>query len=142
MTGVNCMTDMKSIKNQTKNLKNRLTDLINGGDTIDLSSIIKEIQRVRKSGQKPEQTIGDKDLFAYECELCLQKIKEGELTQCPFCGRWVCRKDCFSKEEGACVSCASVIRLKRESINNIKELVRSIDGKHEEKDEGGEGEHV
>jgi len=142
MTGVKSMTDMKSIKNQTKNLKNRLTDLINGGDSIDLSSIIKDIQRVRRSGQKPEQTIGDKDLFAFECELCLLKIKEGELTQCPFCGRWVCRRDCFSKDEGACQSCASVIRLKRESINNIKELVRSIDEKHEGKDVGGGGENV
>lgn len=129
MSEVRSMTDIGTLKMQTRNIKNRLTDMRRGGDTVDLSSVIREIQRVRKSGERPLQTIGEKDLFAYECELCLLKIREGELTQCPFCGRWVCKKDCYSKEEGSCISCASAIRLKRESIVHIKEMVGSIDGK-------------
>ena len=115
-----------NIRSHTKEIKDRLKNIGRDDSVIDLSSVIRDIPRVRRSGQKPDQTIGDIDLFSYECELCLLKVKEGDLTQCPYCGRWICKKDCYSTGEGSCVSCESVIRLKRESIIHIKDLMNSM----------------
>ncbi|MDG6225419.1 MAG: hypothetical protein QCI82_07890 [Candidatus Thermoplasmatota archaeon] len=114
---------MKRIKEHTKDVKDRINRIKRGGDHIDLSRVISEIKRVRPSGDRPKETIGETDMFVFECDLCLMKIKEGELTQCPYCGRWVCLKRCYSKDESSCISCESMIRLKRESIQHIKEIL-------------------
>ena len=84
---------------------------------------VKEIiEPVRKQGDPPEEDIQSMD--GYVCDLCLAPIKRSELIQCPFCGRWVCRTQCYSKDELCCVSCAGVIRLMRESVV-LGELVTS-----------------
>lgn len=123
---------MKRIKDHTKDVKDRINRMKCGSGQIDLSKVISEIKRVRTSGERPRETIGDTDFFVFECDLCLIKIKEGELTQCPYCGRWVCLKQCYSTDEAACISCESMIRLKRESIQHIKDILRISD--HSETD--------
>ena len=72
------------------------------------------IQPIRRQGDPPEEDIEAMD--GYICDLCLARIKRSELIQCPFCGRWVCRSQCYAREDLCCVSCAGVIRLMRESI--------------------------
>ncbi len=140
------MTDMKTIKEQTKEVKDRLSKMKRSSDQIDLSRVITEIKRVRRSGERPRETIGDTDLFVFECELCLRKIKEGELTQCAYCGRWVCLKQCYSTVDAACISCESMIRLKRESVEHIKEIlkltdIRPTDDGHTDDRKGEEKDH-
>jgi hypothetical protein len=81
----------------------------------DLFSKVKDsIKPVRKQGDPPEE---DLELMeGYICDLCLVSIKRKEISQCPFCGRWVCKEGCYSDDELCCISCAGVIKLMRESI--------------------------
>jgi len=72
------------------------------------------IKPVRKQGDPPEEDIETMD--GYVCDLCLDVVKKARILQCPFCGRWVCRDQCYSSEEMCCISCGGVIRLMRESI--------------------------
>lgn len=76
-------------------------------------SVISSIPRVRKAGEQPQESLSSFDVF--ECDLCKGYVGRKELIQCPYCGRWVCRQDCWEKDEMACMSCASVIRLGRET---------------------------
>ena len=75
--------------------------------------VMKSIDKVRKPGEKPED-----DLFSmdkYVCDLC-QGVREREkITQCGFCGRWVCKDSCWNSELKACESCSGVIMLAKES---------------------------
>ncbi|MGA1820866.1 MAG: hypothetical protein ACMUHU_07660 [Thermoplasmatota archaeon] len=81
----------------------------------DLFSKVRgSIKQVRKQGDPPEEDLENMDGFV--CDLCLVSIKRAEISQCPFCGRWVCRGNCYSEEELCCRSCAGVIRLMRESV--------------------------
>ena len=81
----------------------------------DLFSKVKDtIKPVRKQGDPPEDDIESMD--GYVCDLCLVSIKKSEISQCPFCGRWVCRSGCYSDEDLCCNSCAGVIKLMRESV--------------------------
>lgn len=132
---------MKIIREQTREVRNRLNRMRRGNDQINLSKVMTEIKRVRPSGDRPRETIGDTDLFVFECDLCLMKIKEGELTQCAYCGRWICRKQCYSTDEAACISCESIIRLKRESVEHIKEILMISENKPSDDNKGEEQDH-
>ncbi|MGA1792835.1 MAG: hypothetical protein ACMUHM_02690 [Thermoplasmatota archaeon] len=82
---------------------------------LDLFSKVRgSIKQVRKQGDPPEEDLEEMDGFV--CDLCLVSIKRAELSQCPFCGRWICRDNCYSEDELCCRSCAGVIRLMRESV--------------------------
>lgn len=81
----------------------------------DLYSMVKDtVKPVRKQGDPPEEDLENMDGFI--CDLCLIPVKRAEISQCPFCGRWVCTGRCYSEEELSCRSCAGIIRLMRESV--------------------------
>ena len=75
----------------------------------ELNQIIKVIKKVREPGEPPSQSSTSFDLF--ECDLCKGDAEKTKLTQCPYCGRWICKKNCWDKENLACTSCASIIKL-------------------------------
>lgn len=93
------------------------------------SKVRDSIRPVRKQGDPPEEDLEDMD--AYVCDLCLVTVKRSEITQCPFCGRWVCLNDCYNDDELCCRSCAGVIRLMRESI--VLGDMKEVPGEEEEK---------
>ncbi len=71
--------------------------------------VLKAVARVREPGSKPEEDLESMD--RYTCDLC-QGIKEREdIIQCGFCGRWVCRKNCWERKFKACESCSGLIML-------------------------------
>ncbi|MFP4050409.1 MAG: hypothetical protein ACLFVB_01555 [Thermoplasmata archaeon] len=77
--------------------------------------VMKEIKDVRDPGEKPED-----DLFSmdkYVCDLCQGIRDREEITQCGFCGRWVCKGEnsCWNEEFNACESCSGIIKLARDS---------------------------
>jgi hypothetical protein len=72
------------------------------------------IKPVRKQGDPPEEDLELMD--GYVCDLCKAPMKRSEIIQCPFCGRWICRRQCYNAEELCCKSCAGVIKLMRESV--------------------------
>lgn len=72
------------------------------------------IKPVRKQGDPPEEDL--ESLDGYVCDLCKDGVKKASVIQCPFCGRWVCRNQCYSDDELCCISCAGVIKLMRESV--------------------------
>lgn len=77
--------------------------------------VMKEINDVRGPGEKPED-----DLFSmdkYVCDLCQGIRDREEITQCGFCGRWVCKGEnsCWNEEFNACESCSGIIKLARDS---------------------------
>jgi hypothetical protein len=74
----------------------------------------KNIKEVRRQGDPPEEDL--ESMNGFICDLCLNTTKKSEITQCPFCGRWVCRDSCYSDDELCCISCAGVIKLMRESV--------------------------
>jgi hypothetical protein len=82
---------------------------------LDLFSKVKDtIKSVRKQGDPPEEDLELMEGFI--CDLCLVSVKRKEISQCPFCGRWVCKEGCYSDDEMCCNSCAGVIKLMRESV--------------------------
>ena len=83
-------------------------------------SVISSIPRVREAGEQPQESLSSFDVF--ECDLCKGYVGRTELIQCPYCGRWICRKDCWEKDEMACLSCASVIRFGRETAGKAAPL--------------------
>ncbi len=100
------------------------------------------IEKIREPGEKPEDDLYSMDKFV--CDLC-QGVKEREeITQCGFCGRWVCKEggeeDCWNEELKACESCSGLILLARkgdlEKETDLKEENDSI----EEKEEDGKDE--
>ncbi len=74
--------------------------------------VMKAVKKVREPGEKPED-----DLFSvnkYVCDLCQGVREREEITQCGFCGRWVCRDSCWDDELKACESCAGLIMLAKD----------------------------
>ena len=71
--------------------------------------VINSIERVRKPGESPQESLHSFDEFE-----CKGFIVRRELTQCHYCGRWVCKSDCWNEEILSCTSCASVIKLGKE----------------------------
>ncbi len=84
------------------------------GKEVLFNRVRSSIKPVRKQGDLPEEDLESMDGF--KCDLCLDVIKRAQLLQCPFCGRWICRKQCYSFDEMVCLSCAGVVRLMRESM--------------------------
>ncbi|MFW5946253.1 MAG: hypothetical protein ACOCTN_05215 [Candidatus Natronoplasma sp.] len=69
------------------------------------------IKKIREPGEKPENDLYSMDKFV--CDLC-QGVREREkITQCGFCGRWVCKGDnsCWDEELKCCESCSGLIIL-------------------------------
>jgi hypothetical protein len=75
----------------------------------DLEQIIKVIKKVREPGEAPAQSSSSLELF--ECDLCKGDIEKSKMTQCAYCGRWVCKDNCWNEKNLACNSCSSVIQL-------------------------------
>lgn len=94
------------------------------------SDITRRITRVRKQGEPPKSDPLSPALDTYVCDLCRDSVGKSGLIQCPFCGRWICRNKCWNKEEDTCISCASIIKLSRESRKMMSnENVSKIDRK-------------
>lgn len=74
---------------------------------------MKSIKKVREPGEKPEDDLLSMD--KYVCDLCQGVREREEITQCGFCGRWVCKDSCWNTELKACESCSGVIMLAKES---------------------------
>jgi len=73
--------------------------------------VTKVIKKIREPGEKPESDLYSMDKFV--CDLC-QGVREREgITQCGFCGRWVCKGDnsCWNEELKCCESCSGLIIL-------------------------------
>jgi hypothetical protein len=75
----------------------------------DLEQIIKVIKKVKEPGEPPSQSSTAFDIF--ECDLCKGDVEKSKLTQCPYCGRWICKDNCWNKKILACNSCSSIIKL-------------------------------
>jgi len=78
------------------------------------SKVMKSITKVRDQGDPPRSDVLSLD--AYICDLCKGTVSKENITQCPFCGRWVCKKNCWHTEHLACNPCVGVIKLCKESI--------------------------
>lgn len=94
------------------------------------NKVLKSIKLVRKQGDPPEEDL--ETMEGYVCDLCLRSVGRSEIIQCPFCGRWICRSECYSSEELTCVSCAGVIRLMRESVV-LEDLAKPEENRKEKK---------
>ena len=83
--------------------------------------VMKAIKRVRDPGEKPEGDLYSMDKFV--CDLCQGVREKEEITQCGFCGRWVCKDSCWDEELKACESCAGPIMLakKGEEIEEVED---------------------
>jgi len=81
----------------------------------DLERVMNTVDRVRKPGEGPEQSIHSFDEF--ECDLCKGMVPRKGLTQCSFCGRWICKDSCRDEENMSCISCAGIIMLSKNSGN-------------------------
>jgi len=74
------------------------------------------IEKIREQGEPPRTDLTTFDsMDKYVCDLCRASVIRSGLIQCSFCGRWVCRDDCFDREDVSCLNCHGVIRLLRES---------------------------
>ncbi len=71
--------------------------------------VMKTVTRVREPGDKPDEDL--KSMDRYICDLCHGIREREEMIQCGFCGRWVCRKNCWEGELKACESCSGLILL-------------------------------
>ncbi len=71
------------------------------------------VVRIRKPGEGPEQSIHSFDEF--ECDLCKEIEPRKGITQCGFCGRWICKDSCWNEENMSCISCAGIIILSKSS---------------------------
>jgi len=85
----------------------------------ELNQIMKVIKKVREPGEPPSQSTKSLDLF--ECDLCKGDVEKSKLTQCSYCGRWICRENCWNNKNLACTSCSSIIQLAgRKEDNSYK----------------------
>ncbi len=82
----------------------------------DLEQIIKVIKRVKEQGEPPAQSSISFDYF--ECDLCKGDVEKSKLTQCPYCGRWICKENCWNIKSLACTSCSSIIKLSERKEDN------------------------
>ncbi len=71
--------------------------------------VMKTVKKIREPGEKPEEHIYSMDKFI--CDLCQGQLEKKEITQCGFCGRWICKESCWDDELRACDSCSGLIRL-------------------------------
>lgn len=78
------------------------------------NKVMKRITKVRDQGEPPRSDVFTLD--TYICDLCKGSIPKENITQCPFCGRWVCKKNCWDIDNSACTTCVGVIKLCRESV--------------------------
>jgi hypothetical protein len=79
-----------------------------------LERVMGSIERVRKPGEPPQESLHSFDEF--ECDLCKGFAPRAGISQCPYCGRWVCRSSCWDPKRRACHACASVIDLGLEAM--------------------------
>ena len=122
------MGKLDKLKKTTGDVKNRIQTIISKTECYNLLDGVQEkIKRVRDPTEKPKQDMTDPDISVFECDLCFDKARKGQITQCPFCGRWICQERCYTDEEGACRSCTSVIRLQRESMIHMKEIILALE---------------
>lgn len=77
--------------------------------------VVNSIVQVREPGEQPRESLFGFDEF--ECDLCKGIVPRKKLTQCAFCGRWICKDRCWNSESMSCVSCAGVIKLSKESVD-------------------------
>lgn len=91
----------------------------------ELAQVLKSIKRIRNPGDPPVQSATDFDI--YECDLCKGDTKKQQITQCSFCGRWICKENCWHDQHLACTACASIISLAQHPDEN-KEDNPKIDG--------------
>ena len=89
-------------------------------------SVLASIPRVRQAGDQPQESLSSFDVF--ECDLCKGYMGRKGLIQCPYCGRWICRQDCWEREDLACTSCASIIRLGRDTAGMAAPLEQGDGG--------------
>ena len=94
----------------------------------ELDQVIKVIKKVKEPGEPPSQSTTSFDLF--ECDLCKGDVEKSKLTQCPYCGRWICKENCWNKKNLACSSCSSIIELaqRRERPPKTLEKEKSVKG--------------
>lgn len=88
-----------------------------------LERVMDSIERVRKPGEAPEESLHSFDEF--ECDLCKGFAPRAGISQCPYCGRWVCRKTCWEPKRRSCLACASVIELGLEAMAIEERAARS-----------------
>ena len=99
----------------------------------DLEQIIKVIKRVKEQGEPPSQSSTSFDLF--ECDLCKGDVEKSKLTQCPYCGRWICKENCWNRKNLACNSCSSIIKLaERKEDSSYSESSKEIKIENNKKD--------
>jgi hypothetical protein len=94
------------------------------------TKVTQHITKVREQGESPKS-----DLFAldaYVCDLCKGTASKEDITQCAFCGRWVCRKNCWNTEHMACTTCVGVIKLCKESVDVDTERTKIISNSKKE----------
>ena len=77
----------------------------------NLERVMNSVVRIRKPGEGPEQSIHSFDEF--ECDLCKEIVPRKGITQCGFCGRWICKDSCWNEENMSCISCAGIIILSK-----------------------------
>ena len=71
--------------------------------------VMKTVTKIREQGEKPEEDIYSMDKFV--CDLCQGDYRKKEITQCGFCGRWVCKETCWDNNLRSCESCSGLIKL-------------------------------
>ncbi len=71
--------------------------------------VMKNVKRIREPGEKPEEDLLSMDKFV--CDLCQGDFEKKEITQCGFCGRWICKESCWDDDLRACESCSGLIKL-------------------------------
>ncbi|MEF8874632.1 MAG: hypothetical protein V5A88_08200 [Candidatus Thermoplasmatota archaeon] len=108
--------------------------------------IVNVIEKIREPGEKPEDDLYSLDKFV--CDLC-QGVREREgITQCGFCGRWVCKdrdtdeekNDCWNEDLKACESCSGLILLaQKDDLKGESDLMEENDT-DENSDEGDKDE--
>ncbi len=93
-----------------------------------------QIEKIREPGEKPEDDLYSMDKFV--CDLC-QGIKDREsVTQCGFCGRWICKGEnsCWDEELKCCESCSGIILLaKKGDLEDEEEVKKENVDKKEDK---------
>jgi len=104
--------------------------------------VSKNIKIVRDQGDPPQPSFDMGDSFI--CDLCKGIIEREGLSQCGLCGRWACRKNCWSSESMICNSCGGIVKLysqsielertaKKSSEENVSEISESITEKVKKK---------
>lgn len=75
----------------------------------ELHQVRKAIKRIRAPGDQP--SVSATTLEWFECDLCKGDIPKNSLTQCQYCGRWICKGSCWNQKFLTCTACASVIKI-------------------------------